>query len=228
MDSTGEKKELEWIERVRSEGAVPLLDLDNCRNGWASPPGYKFLLRGPDYLSTRVKVPTGEYLLKSLGFDWIRSSTKIGEVLKHPSSRVKKAIGEEFPKGDKPFVWAFNLQVPCDDGLRNSRLKLIANIVKGPWIVRKAVGEQAICIIGHALSCNYCASDSFLEVDMDIGSSMVASAIIVHLAFGYITTLTVDLAFLIESQTESELPEQLLGAVRFSELDPAVARPTEP
>ncbi|CAN6686630.1 unnamed protein product [Malus baccata var. baccata] len=239
MDSTGEKKELEWIERVRSEGAVPLLDPDNCRNGWASPPGYKFLLRGPDYLSTRVKVPTGEYLLKSLGFDWIRSSTKIGEVLKHPSSRVKKAIGEEFPKGDKPFVWAFNLQVPCKDNYSavayfttrepipegNSRLKLIANIVKGPWIVRKAVGEQAICIIGHALSCNYCASDSFLEVDMDIGSSMVASAI-VHLAFGYITTLTVDLAFLIESQTESELPEQLLGAVRFSELDPASNLPT--
>ncbi|KAM1135729.1 hypothetical protein ACFX2B_033523 [Malus domestica] len=109
MDNTGEKKELEWIERVRSEGAVPLLDPDNCRNGWASPLGYKFLVRGPDYLSTRVKVPTSEYLLKSLGFDWIRSSTKIGEVLKHPSSRVKKAIGEEFPKGDKPFVWAFNL-----------------------------------------------------------------------------------------------------------------------
>ncbi|KAM1456519.1 hypothetical protein ACFX2I_033810 [Malus domestica] len=94
MDNTGEKKEIEWIERVRSEGAVPLLDPDNCRNGWASPPGYKFLVRGPDYLSTRVKVSTGEYLLKSLGFDWIRSSTKIGEVLKHPSSRVKKAIGE--------------------------------------------------------------------------------------------------------------------------------------
>ncbi|XP_068324622.1 protein ENHANCED DISEASE RESISTANCE 2-like [Pyrus communis] len=255
MDCAGEKKELEWIERVRSEGAVPLLDPDNCRNGWASPPGDKFLVRGPDYLSTRVKVPAGEYLLKPLGFDWIRSSTKIGEVLKHPNSRVKKAIEEEFPTGDKPFVWAFNLQVPNkdnysavayfttrepipegslmdqflkgDDGFRNSRLKLIANIVKGPWIVRKAVGEQAICIIGRALSCYYCASDSFLEVDVDIGSSMVASAI-VHLAFGYITTLTVDLAFLIESQTESELPEQLLGAVRFSELDPAVARPTEP
>lgn len=56
-----------------------------------------------------------------------------------------------------------------------------------------------------------------MEVDVDIGSSMVASAI-VHLAFGYVTTLTVDLAFLIESQTLEELPEKLLGAVRFSEL----------
>ncbi|RVW91932.1 Protein enhanced disease resistance 2-like [Vitis vinifera] len=208
--------------------------------------------KSPDYFSTRIKIPGGECLLKPLGFDWIRGSTKIWEILNHPNSRVRKALEEEFPEGDKPFVWAFNLQVPNkdnysavayflatepipegslmeqflkgDDGFRNSRLKLIANIVQGPWIVRKAVGEQAICIIGRALTCKYCVSDNFIEVDVDIGSSMVASAI-VHLAFGYITTLTVDLAFLIESQTESELPERILGAVRFSELNPASARP---
>lgn len=113
-----------------------------------------------------------------------------------------------------------------DDGFKNSRLKLIANIVKGPWIVKKAVGEQAICIIGRALTCKYFKSDNFLEVDIDIGSSMMASAI-VHLAFGYITTLTVDLAFLLEGQTESELPERILGALRFSELTPASAICTE-
>ncbi|XP_050373362.1 protein ENHANCED DISEASE RESISTANCE 2-like [Argentina anserina] len=248
------KGEAEWIERVRSEGAVPLVDADTCQPGWASPPADKFMVRGPDYFSTKVKVPAAPCLLKPIGFDWITSSTKIADILKHPNSRVRKIIEDEFLLGNKPFVWAFNLQVPSkehysavayftttgpipegslmnqflkgDDGFKNSRLKLIANIVKGPWIVRKAVGEQAICIIGRSLSCSYCISDNFLEVDVDIGSSMVASAI-VHLAFGYITTLTVDLAFLIESQTESELPEQLLGAVRFSNLDPAVARLAE-
>ncbi|GAV89100.1 DUF1336 domain-containing protein [Cephalotus follicularis] len=250
MAKTGGRDEPEWIERVRSEGAVPLLEPDNCPNGWASPPGDKFMVRGPEYFSTRVKIPGGEYLLKPLAFDWIKGSMKIGDILKHPNSRVRKAVDEEFPTGDKPFVWAFNLQVPSkdnysavayfvatnpipegslldrflkgDDGFRNSRLKLIANIVKGPWIVKKAVGEQAICIIGRALSCKYCIAENFLEVDVDIGSSMVASAI-VHLAFGYITTLTVDLAFLIEGQTESELPEQIIGAFRFSELNPASA-----
>lgn len=254
MASADHKSELEWIERVRSEGAVPLLEPDNCPNGWASPPADKFMVRGPEYFSTRVKVPAGEYLLKPIGFDWIKSSTKIGEVLNDPNNRVRKVIEDEFPEGNKPFVWAFNLQVPSkdnysavayfasvepipegslmdqflkgDDGFRNFRLKLIANIVKGPWIVRKAVGEQAICLIGRALSCKYCLAENFLEVDVDIGSSMVASAI-VHLAIGYITTLTVDLAFLIESQTESELPERILGAVRFSELNLASAQPIE-
>lgn len=245
----------EWIKRVKTEGAVPLSDPENCPNGWATPPGDKFMVRGPDYLSTRVKIPGGGYLLKPLGFDWIKGSTKIGEVLNNRNHRVRKAIDDEVVAGGKPFVWAFNLQIPCkdnysaiayflsldsieegslmdkflkgDDSFRNSRLKLIANIVKGPWIVRTAVGEQAICILGRSLTCKYVFGANFIEVDVDIGSSMVANAI-VHLAFGYITTLTVDLAFLIESQTELELPERILGAVRFSELNPASAALYEP
>ena len=43
---------------------------------------------------------------------------------------------------------------------------------------------------------------------------------VARLCFGYIQALTVDLAFLIEGQDESELPEQILGAVRFSQLNP--------
>lgn len=255
MANQEDQNESEWIDRIRSEGAIPFLDPGKCSNGWTSPPGDAFMVRGPEYFTTKVKIPASGYLLKPLGFDWITSSTKIGEILKHPNSRVRKVIENEFPDGDRPFVWAFNLQLPTkdnysavayftnkepivegslmdrflkgDDAFRNSRLKLIANIVNGPWIVRKAVGEQAICIIGRALSCKYSVTKNFMEVDIDIGSSMVASAI-VHLAFGYVTTLTVDLAFLIEGQTESELPEKLLGAFRFSNLDPASARPIEP
>ncbi|KAL5708324.1 hypothetical protein ACHQM5_019130 [Ranunculus cassubicifolius] len=254
MGSSDGNTEVDWTDRVKSEGAVPLLDPENCPNGWASPSGDKFMVRGPDYFSTKVKIPGGDYLLKPLGFDWIKSNTKLVDVLNNPNSRVKKALDEKFPAGDKPFVWAFNLQLPSkenfsavayfvasepipkdslmdrfvkgDDVFKNSRLKLIANIVKGPWIVKKAVGEQAICILGRAVSCKYYVKENYIEVDVDIGASMVASAI-VHLAFGYITTLTVDLAFLIESQIDSELPERILGAVRFSELNPASAKSVE-
>lgn len=235
-----------WIARVKSEGAVPCLEPENCSNGWATPPGDTFMVRGANYLSDKVKTHGGEFLLKPFGFDWIRGPIKIGEVLNHPNHRVKKAIDEAVAKGKNPFVWAFNLQLPSKDNysaiayfvalepiqdgslldqfikgsdtFRNSRLKLIANIVKGPWMVRTAVGEQAICILGRALSCKYVVGLNYIEIDVDVGSSVVANAI-VHLAFGYITTLTVDLAFLIESQTEAELPERILGAVRFSELN---------
>nr|XP_051201287.1 protein ENHANCED DISEASE RESISTANCE 2-like isoform X1 [Lolium perenne] len=247
--SDGEAED-QWIQNVRSGGAVPCLPPENCPNGWATPPGDTFMVRGPEYVTTKAKIPGGQYLLKPLGVDWIKGPAKICEVLKNKNHRVRKAIDEEVSHGNQPFVWAFNLQLPSkenysaifyfvslepapegslidqflkgDDAFRKSRLKLIANIVKGPWIVRKAVGEQAICILGRALSCKYVQGSNFFEVDVDIGSSIVANAI-VHLAFGYVATLTVDLAFLIESQAESELPERLLGAVRFSELSPGSA-----
>lgn len=235
-----------WIDELKLGGSVPFSEPENCPNGWATPPGDKFMVRGPQYLQNKVKIPGGEFLLKPLGFDWIKGPRKIGEVLNHPHHRVRKAIDEAIAGGHNPFVWAFNLQLPSkdnfsaiayfvaaepiedgslmnlfvngDDTFRNSRLKLIANIVKGPWIVRTAVGDQAICILGRAVSCKYFIGPNFIEVDVDIGVSVVANAI-VHLAFNYIRTLTVDLAFLVESQSESELPERILGAVRFSELN---------
>lgn len=245
-------KDPEWIQRLRSEGPVPMQTPEECVAGWASPPGHNFMVRGPDYFTTKTKVPAGDWLLKPLAFDWIKSSSKIQEVLRHPNCRVNTALQKVHNSGNgvSPFIWAINLQVPSkdnysaiayfvsldpipedslmarfisgDDTFRNSRLKLIANIVNGPWIVRAAVGEQAICILGRAVSCKYHQGDNFVEVDVDIGASILANAV-VHLAFGYMTTLTVDLAFIIESQAEEELPEQILGAVRFANLDPASA-----
>lgn len=252
----GEDHELEWIERVRSGGTVPFVDEDdNCSNCWSSPHGDKFLVRGPEYFSTKEKVPAGESLLKPLGFDWIRSSAKIGEILNHPNSRIQKTIKDSFPTGPKPFIWAFNIQLPSkenynlvsyfaptepvakgslldqflkgDDHFRNSRLKLIADVVQGPWMVKKAVGEQAICVVGRVLSSKYVVGDNFFEVDIDIGSNIAAKAIF-HLAFGYFTAMTIDAAFLIEGKTKSELPERILGCFRFSNLNPALAMPMEP
>ncbi|KAK6116739.1 hypothetical protein DH2020_049472 [Rehmannia glutinosa] len=227
MAKLEQNPEHEWIERVKSEGSVPLLEPDHCSKGWASPPGDIFMVRGPEYLKTKAKIPGGDYLLKPLGFDWIKGPTKISELLNNPQNRVRRALEDECSKGPKPFVWAFNLQVPSKENYSAEfEIKIDSQHRERPWIVRKAVGEQAICIIGRALTCKYSIGENFIEVDIDIGSSMVASAI-VHLAFGYLTTLTVDLVFLIEGQTELELPERILGAVRFSELDSASARQVE-
>ncbi len=49
-----------------------------------------------------------------------------------------------------------------DDAYRNTRLKLIANIVEGPWIVKTAVGEHAICILGRSLTCRWAKNASII------------------------------------------------------------------
>ncbi|KAL3680667.1 hypothetical protein R1sor_023623 [Riccia sorocarpa] len=79
-------------------------------------------------------------------------------------------------------------------------------------------GNHAACLLGKALTCHYLKGSNYLEIDVDIASSTVANAIL-HLALGYVTTVAVDLAFLIESQTDEELPETLLGAVRVAHME---------
>ncbi|KAG0452735.1 hypothetical protein HPP92_025399 [Vanilla planifolia] len=192
-DAQGEN----WIEEVKCGGSVPFLEPENCPNGWATPHGDKFMVRGPNYLKDKMKIPGGEFLLKPLGFDWVKVPSK-----DNFSAIIYFVTTQPFQ--DESLM---DLFVKSDDAFRNTRLKLIANIAKGPWIVKTAVGEQAICILGRALSCKYFLGQNFLEVDVDIGASVFANAI-VHLAFGYIKTLTVDLAFLIEGQSEVELPEK--------------------
>ncbi|EXC12519.1 hypothetical protein L484_012331 [Morus notabilis] len=62
-----------------------------------------------------------------------------------------------------------------------------------------------------------------LQIDVDIGSSSVARSVI-GLVLGYVTSLVVDLAILIEAKEEEELPEYILGTVRLNRvrLDSAV------
>jgi hypothetical protein len=52
---------------------------------------------------------------------------------------------------------------------------------------------------------------------VDIGSSSVARGV-VGLVLGYITSVVVDLAILIEAKGEQELPEYLLGTVRVNRI----------
>ncbi|KAK6117023.1 hypothetical protein DH2020_049267 [Rehmannia glutinosa] len=58
----------------------------------------------------------------------------------------------------------------------------------------------------------------FPKVDVDIGSSTVANGVL-GLVIGVITTLVVDMAFLVQANTTEELPERLIGAVRISHLE---------
>lgn len=89
--------------------------------------------------------------------------TNARSVLQVPSLDHLSAIAyfvttEQFPEGS--LVSRF---LNGDNEFRISRLKLIANIFKGPWVVRAAVGEQAICILGKALTCRQIILQSCLS-----------------------------------------------------------------
>lgn len=224
------------------------MDLHTGTNGWASPPGDFFSLRSENYFTKRTKAPSGDYLLSPAGMDWLKSTTKLDNVLARPDNRVSHALrkAQALGKSMKSFIVAVNLQVPGkdqhsavfyfaaedpipsgsllyrfingDDAFRNQRFKIVNRIVKGPWIVKKAVGNYSACLLGKALRCNYHRGHNYLEIDVDIGSSAIANAIL-HLALGYVTSVTIDMGFVVEAQAADELPERLFGAVRVSQIE---------
>lgn len=79
---------------------------------------------------------------------------------------------------------------------------------------------------GKALTCNYHRGVNYLEIDVDIGSSAIANAVL-HLALRYVTSVTIDMGFVVEAQTEDELPERLIGAVRVSQMQMSSATSVE-
>ncbi|KAK4338048.1 hypothetical protein RND71_042535 [Anisodus tanguticus] len=236
----------DWRKESITGGSLKHVDLDKGKNGWASPPGDLFNLRGPNYFTKKAKIPSGAWLLQPAGVDWLRSNSKLDHVLSRHDNRVMQALRKS--QSLKTFILAVNLQVPGrdhhsavfyfatndneplepgsllyrfvngDDSYRNSRFKIVNRIVKGPWIVKAAVGNYSACILGKALNCYYHKGPNYLEIDVDIGSSAIASAIL-HLALGYVTSVTIDMGFLVESQTEEELPEKLFGAVRVCQME---------
>jgi len=100
-----------------------------------------------------------------------------------------------------------------NDEYRNDKLKLIPSVVEGGWIVKRGVGNKP-AIIGRKITTTYHKGNGFYEIMIDVGSSKVAGAIM-GLVKGYTASLVIDLAFVLESHTDAELPEQILGSTRF-------------
>lgn len=83
-----------------------------------------------------------------------------------------------------------------DDEFRDARYKLIPRIVDGPWIIRKSVGTKP-ALIGKKLKQRYFQGPNYLEVDIDLGSSMVAARIL-SVVRDYCSSITVDMAVTIQ------------------------------
>jgi Protein ENHANCED DISEASE RESISTANCE 2, C-terminal len=112
-----------------------------------------------------------------------------------------------------------------DTEYKNERLKLIAYVPEGPWMVRNMVtGRPAI--IGKKLPVSYQYvqkeghREEFLMCDLDIGSSKPAAKRIVSVCRRYMSALSVDIGFVIEGNCEEDLPEEMFGAIRIHQADP--------
>ncbi|PIN09380.1 hypothetical protein CDL12_18033 [Handroanthus impetiginosus] len=181
------------------------------KNCWSSPDGSGFMIRGKTYLQDSMKSEAG----KKLPFILVINL----EVPAKPNYSLVLYYAADRPVNKNSLLGKF---IDGSDMFRDSRFKLIPSIVEGYWMVKRAVGTKA-CLLGKAVTCKYLRQDNFLEIDVDIGSSSVARGVI-GLVLGYVTSIVVDLAIVIEAKEAAELPEYILGTVRLNrvQVDSAV------
>ncbi|KAJ8768696.1 hypothetical protein K2173_023600 [Erythroxylum novogranatense] len=214
-------------------------------SSWGMADPSSFLIRGKSYLQDQKKVKAKGTLMQMVAADWLRSDKREDDLGGRPGSIVQKYAAQ----GGEEFFFIINIQVPGsttyslalyymmktplqeapllesfvkgDDAFRNCRFKLIPYISKGSWIVKQSVGKKA-CLIGQALEMNYFVGKNYIELGVDIGSSTVARGV-VSLVLGYLSNLVIEMAFLIQANTEEELPEYLIGTCRLNHLDASKA-----
>ncbi|CAL9069140.1 protein ENHANCED DISEASE RESISTANCE 2-like [Musa acuminata AAA Group] len=217
---------------------------------WATADPSTFLIRGESYLHDHQKVKASETLMQMVAADWLKSDKREDDLGGRPDGIVQKYAAQ----GGSKFFFIVNMQVPGsttyslalyymmdmpledvpllesfvkgNDAYRNSRFKLIPYISKGSWLVKQSVGQKA-CLVGQALDINYFRGSNYLEVAIDVGSSTVARSV-VSLVIGYLNSLVIEMAFLMQGDKQEELPEFLLGTCRLNQLDIAKAVPINP
>ena len=139
-----------------------------------------------------------------------------------PVHTVVYLFARALPIGvDPAFDTALRRFVAGDADYRNKRLKLLARLEKAPWIISASANRLGIdrpAILGTKLTMTHYTGRGYFEASVDVGSSMVASAIHGIILRGCASIVVVT-GFTIEGQTEEELPERMLGSVRFNQID---------
>lgn len=122
-------------------------------------------------------------------------------------------IGEQGLKYQALYDSFFNVN---DDIYRNNKLKLLPSVVEGCWMIRQGIGI-APALLGQKIELQYVRTPQYFEIDCDLQSSFVANGII-RLLLGQCEDLVIDIALVIEGQTQDELPEKLLAAARLDKI----------
>ncbi|KAH9687073.1 protein ENHANCED DISEASE RESISTANCE 2-like [Citrus sinensis] len=211
-----EEEQADQIDLSCFSGNLRHDDRDNARDCWKLSDGNNFRVRSKHFCYDKTKIPSGKHLMDLVAVDWFKDTKRMDHVADKPRTEM---VASE--KG--LFSLIFNLQVP---GLTHYSMVfyfVTRQLVMGSLLQRFVDGDDEFRNSRLKLI------PSVPEIDVDIGSSTVANGVL-GLVVGVITTLVVDMAFLVQANTTDELPERLIGAVRVShmELKSAVVPKLEP
>ncbi|XP_024985355.1 protein ENHANCED DISEASE RESISTANCE 2-like [Cynara cardunculus var. scolymus] len=237
-------EDIEWQDSFLSnnDSSFPNDPTGDLPNSWGAAESSSFQIRGETYLQDRKKITGKGTLMQLVAANMLRSTKKQDDFAGRPGSICQKFAAANCPD----FFFIVNMQIPGpttnfhiafyyatttpikdvpllqsfvegDDAYRNARFKLIPHVSKGPWIVKQSVGNRP-CLLGQVLKIHYARGKNYLELDVDVGSSMIAKKV-ANTVLSTFSHLIVEAAFLIQGNTREELPEHLLGTCRMSHID---------
>lgn len=229
-------------------GSIPLgkigeRDITKAKNCYWETSSNHFVVRSKSYLTDRVKVESAPSICRLVSADLLRSKTKLRSYASTPDYPTQAHPDKQFivvnwtVPTTVPLTFSECFLIPEEteenkvglsllkrymsaeesDDFRNNRLKLIPNIVEGPWVVKSAVGKTP-AIIGNKLTTTYYRGKNFFEVNIDVGSSYIASGIW-GLVSSYVTSLVIDLGLVIQANEVEDLPEHIFGVIRVVHVD---------
>lgn len=246
-ESDGEEMDEDREESydARLSSPLPECPANGSMSCWSKPSDGIFHVRGVNYLSDRVKVPSDSSPLTCRGVDvWITDNPE-RNIARHPAVLGGK-LGEQDtflvnfllpfgnfvayfeipPLDDFPEklrdVWTKFLQ--GDQEYRDARLKLLPYVVEGPWIVKTAVGPgKSPALLGKVIPLQYYFRDpdetnkGVYEVDVIITASTIAKGIL-SVVKGHTKSVSIAFAFIIEAAEQEELPETVLCSFQVHNL----------
>jgi len=135
----------------------------------------------------------------------------------HLCRRVMK-ISSDGTGEDPVLDRTFSRWLAMSEEEKNKKLKYVAQFTEaGPNLMNtiNMLGGQRPVIIGKKLTTTYHGGQNYLEIDLDIGSSTVAS-MLQGVALKSSGQFVLDECITIEAQEEDELPERALFSIRWN------------
>lgn len=137
-------------------------------------------------------------------------------------ARLERACADE---DDEAFARTLRrFFIDGDDEHRSARIKVCAKFLKTPMLLRKIIPSRPVLVGKRARTLFYHGAGTPFEgkyFECDLVCASNASAKYLYASFSSLSSKSEeDVAIWIESRERDELPERLLGAVRFRRIGP--------
>ncbi|KAK6137242.1 hypothetical protein DH2020_029013 [Rehmannia glutinosa] len=220
-----EEESINQIDLSIFSGNLRHDDHDKARNCWTLSDGSNFRVRSKHFCYDKsknfcnifLKIPAGKHLMDLVAVDWFKDTKRMDHVARR-SGCAAQSLGARLIKVPRLRGYEALSYAPCASGVPGSTHYSMVFYFVAKELVTGSLLQRFVDGDDEFRNSRLKLIPSVPKIDVDIGSSTVANGVL-GLVIGVITSLVVDMAFLVQANTTEELPERLIGAVRVSHIE---------